>query len=405
MKRIYSFVLCLLLLTVTLLSCEFATPLPDETVSDDSTSNSTDVLWLVKDGKSEYRVVISETAPKYVRPQATVLIAQIQEATGVKLPLVMDDSEATGKEILIGDTNRLESLSALGTQDIYVAVKNSNIVIKGGCEAVFSDAMDKFLNAIKREGKNMSLLKDFMVKETVDTINNTSKELVASLKVGTYNIHYGSDVFQNYQPIAQDILDNQLDVVGLQEVYKNTNGSNGQDATFLIAQYTEYRYCFYAPAHLEPGGGEYGNAIVSKYPIVSAGYEILPTENIKSELRCVMWADIDVNGVQVRFFNTHLSYYVGETELQLRRIGELVPKDRPWILSGDFNYSKFNIFSHIFEDVTMVNTEKNPIVTIVGEGAIDNLVFSSDVKFTSYEVRDTKHSDHYLMIATVEIYG
>ena len=54
----------------------------------------------------------------------------------------------------------------------------------------------------------------------------------------------------------------------------------------------------------------------------------------------------------------------------------------------------------------MVNTEKNPIVTIIDtEGVIDNLVFSSDVKFTSYDVINTMHSDHCLMIATVEIYG
>lgn len=404
---------CLLLAALLLVSCATAGTDPavtsgkktdktgTETAAPEDTGN---VLWLVKDGKTDYRVVISANAPKYIRPLATDLITKIEEQTGVKLSLVTDGEAETEKEILLGDTNRQESLEALGTRNIYLRTKNQKVVIRAGSRDVASNALGAFLKAVTVEGKNMSIAKDFEQRELIPEgqKDEDNLQVVATVKIGSYNLHYGSDIEQNYKLIAQDILSERVDIVGMQEVYKTTNKSKGQDATFIIAQETGYRYEFYAPAHLEPGGGEYGNAIISKYPIVGAGYKVY--DAVAEENRCVMWADINVNGTVIRHFNTHLSGDVAE--LQFAEIAELLPTDRPWSLTGDFNYSGWNYVSKTFpEGVTMVNTEKAPIPTTFDDTAIDNVIFSKYMRHTAYKTVDNGHSDHKFLVADVEILG
>ena len=117
-----------------------------------------------------------------------------------------------------------------------------------------------------------------------------------------------------------------------------------------------------------------------------------------------MWADIDVNGTIIRHFNTHLSGAVAEA--QLSEIAELLPTDRPWSLSGDFNYEKFDYVSKNFPaGVTMVNTGENMIVTTHDGHKIDNVIFSKFMRHTAYELLDNGHSDHMFLIADVEVLG
>ena len=58
-----------------------------------------------------------------------------------------------------------------------------------------------------------------------------------TLKVGTYNIHNGSDVKWDFSLIAQDILDKDLDVVGIQEVDQYCRRSQRTNTLAELKQY------------------------------------------------------------------------------------------------------------------------------------------------------------------------
>ena len=69
----------------------------------------------------------------------------------------------------------------------------------------------------------------------------TGTEEIIALRVGTYNIQNGQNpgVAHDFSVIAQDILGAGLDIVGLQEVDKNTTRNGGQDTMAIRAGNTE----------------------------------------------------------------------------------------------------------------------------------------------------------------------
>ena len=92
----------------------------------------------------------------------------------------------------------------------------------------------------------------------------TGTEEIIALRVGTYNIQNGQNpgVAHDFSVLAQDILGAGLDIVGLQEVDKNTTRNGGQDTMAILAQETGY-YSGYSRA-IDLQGGEYGTGILSK---------------------------------------------------------------------------------------------------------------------------------------------
>ena len=87
------------------------------------------------------------------------------------------------------------------------------------------------------------------------------------LRVATYNIRAGADVDRDVSVIAEDIRALDLDVVGLQEVDICTKRSNLTDQLQTIAElagYPFYRFTFC----MDYQDGEYGTAILSRYPIM-----------------------------------------------------------------------------------------------------------------------------------------
>jgi endonuclease/exonuclease/phosphatase family metal-dependent hydrolase len=163
----------------------------------------------------------------------------------------------------------------------------------------------------------------------------------ATFRVMTYNIHHGegTDGKLDLERIADVIKQERADIVCLQEVDRGTMRTAQGDLARELASLTGMQQVFGKNIDFE--GGEYGNAILSRFPIVEhkqTRYEV----SIRGEQRGLLSAVIGVHGVEVLVLNTHLDFQKGDEE-RLANVAEalkqLAGRDekRPAIFCGDFN--------------------------------------------------------------------
>lgn len=84
---------------------------------------------------SEYKIVIGKDSIKSTSYAAGVMQKYIEEATGVNLPIIRDNSAESDKEIIIGKTNRVLTISidyeSLGKESYIVKNLGKKLVIAG----------------------------------------------------------------------------------------------------------------------------------------------------------------------------------------------------------------------------------------------------------------------------------
>lgn len=171
------------------------------------------------------------------------------------------------------------------------------------------------------------------------------------LKVGTYNILHGANYPKKRETGVEEIdlslaanairsLD--LDFCGLNEVRNQENVEGLCNQARVIAEQLGYHYVF--ARAIDYMGGEYGNAFVSRYPILSC--QLVPLvfpkeERIKGkyyEDRVLLVAEIKIENTVVKVIATHFGLSEGEQQLAIDTIQPLVKDCRtPLFVMGDFN--------------------------------------------------------------------
>ena len=122
------------------------------------------------------------------------------------------------------------------------------------------------------------------------------------------------------------------------------------------------------------------------------------------ERRAVGHAVIDVNGVDVDYFNTHLSYESTDVVAkQFAELNELVKDKEIFIMTADFNTS-YSLYFQKIEDTARVNHDRYYTFPD-GMSAIDDIVisFGWSIKDSGYVKSD--HSDHYMLWAELSYDG
>ena len=88
------------------------------------------------------------------------------------------------------------------------------------------------------------------------------------ITIATYNIRHGHDVDCDWDQIAQVITRAGADIVGFQEIDMHTRRVGGRDTVSGLVEATGLSYALFVPAmHFD--GGQYGTAILSRYPIAA----------------------------------------------------------------------------------------------------------------------------------------
>jgi endonuclease/exonuclease/phosphatase family metal-dependent hydrolase len=167
-----------------------------------------------------------------------------------------------------------------------------------------------------------------------------SQEL-ATFRVMTYNIHHGegTDGKLDLERIAALIKAERADIVALQEVDRGTARTAKRDLAKELAELTDMQQVF--GKNIDFQGGEYGNAILSRFPIVEHAHTRYRI-SISGEQRGLLQALIRVHGQELLLLNTHLDFKKEDEERlanaaeALAILAERQPK-RLVIFCGDFN--------------------------------------------------------------------
>lgn len=161
-----------------------------------------------------------------------------------------------------------------------------------------------------------------------------------TLRVMTYNIHHGigSDGKLDLDRIAALIKTQNVDIVALQEVDRGTTRTSRRDLPAELGRLTGMEFHF--GKNIDYQGGGYGNAILSRFPILEATnvlYQMLTPHEQRGLLQCLL----DVHGRKLLFMSTHLDYHNNDAEraLDAKTIKAAMDAhtNAPAILCGDFN--------------------------------------------------------------------
>lgn len=156
----------------------------------------------------------------------------------------------------------------------------------------------------------------------------------------SYNIHHGegTDGLFDLERQAAVILDSGADLVALQEVDAGTTRSSGVHQAEELARLTGM-YVSFGEA-IPFAGGSYGDAVLSRWPILKAEHIALPAAP-NHEARIAVSVEVQVpGGPRIRFVGTHLDHTKNPADRiqQAQALNEvLLPATLPTLLVGDLN--------------------------------------------------------------------
>ncbi len=224
------------------------------------------------------------------------------------------------------------------------------------------------------------------------------------IKAMTYNIHRGINKSGklNLEDISDLIMASEADIIALQEVERHSIRTRFKDQIEILSKNLSMHYAYGKSINIL--NGQYGNAILSRYPIEEYKVFELPYEK---ERRTLIRALINVNGYKLYAYSTHLGLNASERERQFEAIKRIIEDSEfDHILMGDFNSSADKLTS-IYDILT--DTAKNPeeaeVYTFESEKyseRIDYIFLSSNLLPLSYRVIKSDASDHYPVIAEIQ---
>ncbi|WP_338869984.1 endonuclease/exonuclease/phosphatase family protein [Spirosoma sp. SC4-14] len=235
-----------------------------------------------------------------------------------------------------------------------------------------------------------------------------------TMKVMTYNIHHcnppsaGAKI--DVEAIARVITQQKPDLVALQEVDVNTERSGkGLHQAKELARLTGMHF-FFSKA-IDHQGGDYGVAVLSRFPILDSTRFILPIDPaIGGETRTIAAITIEpINGKKIIFASTHLDLKEPNRLTQSELIiDHFKTSNLPMILAGDFNaQSDSNVIRLLSQQFTQSCQDCAPTIPVENPNrAIDFIMFKSNrlIKSRSTKViSETYASDHLPVLAELTL--
>jgi endonuclease/exonuclease/phosphatase family metal-dependent hydrolase len=237
---------------------------------------------------------------------------------------------------------------------------------------------------------------------------------IKSLKVMTYNIHHcnppsaGAKI--DVEAVARVITAEKPDFVALQEVDVNTERSGkGLNQAKELARLTGMNF-FFSKA-IDHQGGDYGVAVLSRFPILDSTRFILPIDPaIRGEVRTIAAITVEVSkGKKIIFASTHLDLKepnrLTQSELIIRHFKEA---GLPMILGGDFNaLPDSKVIGLLDQNFTRSCQTCLPTIPVVNPNrTIDFIMYKPDGTFKSLSTKviDEQYaSDHLPVLVELSV--
>ncbi len=232
------------------------------------------------------------------------------------------------------------------------------------------------------------------------------------LKAMTYNILSGHNLARdlNLEHAASVIRMVQPDFVTLNEVRSHTEDIGPVNQADELGRLTGY-YPIFARA-IDILGGEYGNAFLSRLPVLETEIIHIPdpaerTGNYFYEHRCILRCVLLAGKQKITIFSTHFGLAPSEQENAVQTMLALIEKEtNPVLVMGDLNAEPAaNEMQPLFAAMHDA-AEGSGILTFPSDEPrikIDHILCSSHWQVLDVCSMDTQESDHRPLIAALEL--
>ncbi len=231
------------------------------------------------------------------------------------------------------------------------------------------------------------------------------------LRILSYNIHHceGVDRKLDLPRIAEIIRRNKPDLVALQEVDRGTKRSAGVDQPAELARLLAMQVVF--EKNIDHAGGQYGNAVLSRLPVLSHQNHALPVVD-GGEQRGVLDLDVQTDMGVIRVLATHLDHRTDPRErlASIEMINRLAlqRETQPTILAGDLNATwDSEVLKNAKQAWSITNQDALPTIPVQRPTRqIDFVLTRPTNRWTSTETRvldEPVASDHRPILAVVEL--
>jgi endonuclease/exonuclease/phosphatase family metal-dependent hydrolase len=240
-------------------------------------------------------------------------------------------------------------------------------------------------------------------------------EPLKELRVLTYNIHHcnppSKEGLIDLDTIARVIAKQNPDLVALQEVDVRTQRSGNINQAAELA--AKLKMNVYFGKAIDHDGGEYGVAILSKYPLSDTITHKLPNDgSAQAEPRVAALATVTLPGnKKIRFGSTHLDAQKADASrlLQVAEINLLAGSENlPFIIAGDLNAHPATKVIRDFDEAFFRSCGDCPytIPQDKPKQAIDYIAYKKGNRFQiiNHEVIPERYaSDHLPVLAVLKL--
>jgi len=338
------------------------------------------------------------------------VISQLQtrEKTGM---LALSTMLGLGMILLI-----LAAFIYYATYDINFGIR-SNVVAPGLAILMLltslfssSDTKKEFLPGIKLAWLPVLLL--ILLPTAKWVLRSTPPEysgISETLLVMNYNLHNAVNTSGILDPesLAQVIEESGAEVVGLQEVSRGWLTWGSLDMLTWLSQRLDMHYAWGPSAD-----SQWGNAILSRYPIESFQINSLPPEDVLL-LRGFTVANINLDGQSITLIDTHFSHRDDQGPERLQQSSAILDawnQASHTVIMGDLNAepNSDEIMLLVENGLVDISAEigNQPTYTYHADDPdhqIDYIFVSPDMGYSAFEIIRTSASDHLPLVVSIDI--
>jgi endonuclease/exonuclease/phosphatase family metal-dependent hydrolase len=248
------------------------------------------------------------------------------------------------------------------------------------------------------------------------------KPAAPSVRVMTYNIFGGKDLQRqpSLERVAAFIDSLDVDIIFLQEVDRHTRRSGGVDQAATLGGLTGRHVVF--GRSMDFDGGEYGNAILSRWPVRTWRVVPLPAPDSPepgapaTEPRSLLYVIVEAPGGALHLLNTHLDHRAESLARHAQAlelmgwIAASLPPQASVIFGGDLNARpeapEVRALAALFSDVWAAcgSGDGETFRSDVPDRRIDYIMLAG-LHCTAARVPDTQLSDHRPLMVDVTTPG
>ncbi|MEK7580650.1 MAG: endonuclease/exonuclease/phosphatase family protein [Patescibacteria group bacterium] len=230
-----------------------------------------------------------------------------------------------------------------------------------------------------------------------------------NLKVISWNIWYG----KYFEQVVDFLRRGDADVICLQEIIADSSGANNTAASITKLLGCNFVYGFALDKVLGGRVVKWGNAVLSKYQIISSKTYVLA----QGDPRIALEANIQINGEILNVFTTHLVHaHQRDSKIQNLQADNLVKilKRERTVLAGDFNATPHSYpVNTVGKILINVDATTSPTWSVYPGGCevckpkglefrLDYIFASADLTASNFKIGQSRGSDHLPISATIE---